>query len=179
MGTQKSFTRDRNVEPTKYRNGRASVILWGPMRTILSMLTLAALAGCASGPPGPTLPIPLNLKLQDYEESGGILPVVGMLDLTIEPTGEARSACRRQILTDVERSGTLSRMQLVELVTKVEAWTAKVPNMPGTGKNHGLLVYGDKKAAWQKDASLPPELDSLLQFLLTIPPKLHVEQRRR
>ena len=143
------------------------------------MLVLAALAGCASGPPGPTLPMPLNLKQWDYEEAGGVLPVTGMLDLTIEPSGEARSACRRQLLTDVERSGTLSREQLVELVTKVEAWTAKVADMPGNGKNHGLLVYGTRKAAWQKDASLPPELDALLKFLLTIPPTLSVQQRRR
>ncbi|HVE40938.1 MAG TPA: hypothetical protein VNM14_13675 [Planctomycetota bacterium] len=148
------------------------------MQRLLLMLALAALAGCASGPPGPTLPMPLNLKQWDYQEAGGILPITGMLDLTIEPSGEARSACRRQILTDIERSGTLSREQLVELVTKVEAWTAKVANMPGTGKNHGLLVYGDKKAAWQKDASLPPELDALVKFLLTIPPTLKVERRR-
>jgi hypothetical protein len=149
------------------------------MRTLLSILALAALAGCASGPPGPTLPMTLNLKQWDYEESGGILPITGMLDLTIEPSGEARSACRRQILTDVERSGTLTREQLVELVTKVEAWTAKVSNMPGSGKNYSLLVYGEKKAAWQKDASLPPELDALVKFLLTIPPTLRVQQRRR
>ena len=148
------------------------------MRTLLT-LALAALAGCASGPPGPTLPMPLNLKQWDYEEAGGILPVTGMLDLTIEPSGEARSACRRQVLTDVERSGTLSREQLVELVTKVEAWTAKVSDMPGSGKNHGLLVYGTRKAAWQKEASLPPELDALVKFLLTIPPTLSVQQRRR
>jgi hypothetical protein len=151
------------------------------MRTILSIVALAALAalaGCASGPPGPTLPLPLNLKLTEYEESGGILPIRGMLDLTIEPSGEGKSVCRRQILTDVERDGTLARHQLVELVTKVEAWTSKVPNMPGTGKNYGLLVYGDKKAAWQKDDSLPPELDMLVKFLLTIPPTLKVQQRR-
>jgi hypothetical protein len=146
---------------------------------LLSILTLAALAGCASGPPGPTLPLRLNLKQSDYQEVGGILPVTGMLDLTIEPSGDARSACRRQILTDVERSGTLTREQLVELVTKVEAWNAKVSDMPGNGKNYSLLVYGDKKAAWQKDASLPPELDALVKFLLTIPPTLTVQQRRR
>src|SRR5437016_10655693 len=100
------------------------------MRPLASILLVAALSGCASGPPGPTLPLALNLKLNDYEESGGILPITGMLDLTIEPSGEARSACRRQILTDVERSGELSREQLVELVTKVEAWTVKVGEMP-------------------------------------------------
>ncbi len=149
------------------------------MRRLPTILALAALAGCASGPPGPTLPLPLNLKQLDYEETGGILPVTGMLDLTIEPSGEAKSACRRQILTDVERSGALTREQLVELVTKVEAWTAKVATMPGTGKHYGVLVYGDKKATWQKDASLPPELDALVKFLLTIPPTLRVEQRRR
>jgi len=150
------------------------------MRTLSSILILAAASGCASsGPPGPTLPMTLNLKQWDYEEAGGILPITGMLDLTIEPSGDAKSACRRQLLTDVERSGELSREQLVELVTKVEAWTAKVGDMPGSGKNHGLLVYGTKKAAWQKDDSLPPELAALVKFLLTIPPTLRVQQRRR
>jgi hypothetical protein len=150
------------------------------MRTLASILVLAALCGCASsGPAGPTLPMTLTLKQWDYEEAGGILPITGMLDLIIEPTGEAKSACRRQLLSDVERSGDLSREQLVELVTRVEAWTAKVGDMPGSGKNHGLLVYGTKKAAWQKDDSLPPELDALVKFLLTIPPTLHVQQRRR
>jgi hypothetical protein len=149
------------------------------MRSLASILILVALAGCASEPPGPTLPMPLNLKLNDYEESGGILPIVGMLDLTIEPSGEARSACRRQILIDVGRSGELSREQLVELVTRVEAWTSKVGNMSGSGKNYGLLVYGEKKAAWQKDDSLPLELAALVKFLLTIPPTLHVHQRRK
>ena len=150
------------------------------MRTIASLVLLAALSGCASsGPPGPTLPTTLTLKQWDYEEAGGILPITGMLELTIEPSGEAKSACRRQILTDVERSGELSREQLVELVNRVDAWTAKVGDLPGSGKNHGLLAYGTKKAAWQKDDSLRPELDALVKFLLTIPPTLRVQQRRR
>jgi hypothetical protein len=149
------------------------------MRPLLSILLLAALWGCASEPPGPTLPLPLTLKRAEYEETGGILPITGTLELTIEPTGEALSACRRQILTDVERRGDLSREQLFELTTRVEAWTAKVANLPGSGKNYGMLVYGTHKAAWQKDDSLPPELDALVKFLLTIPPTLRVQQRRR
>jgi hypothetical protein len=148
------------------------------MRALLSMLALAALAGCASGPPGPTLPMTLTLKRLDFEEAGGILPITGTLELVIEPSGLARSACRRQILKDVERDGALSREQLEELVSKVEAWTAKVPDRPGTGKNYGLLVYGARKAAWQKDESLPPELDDLIRFLMTIPPTLHLKRDR-
>ena len=149
------------------------------MRMISATLLLAAAVGCSSQPAGPTLPLPLTFRQAEYRESGGILPVVGTLELTIETTGQARSACRREILTDVERSGELSREQLVELVTRVEAWTARVGTMPGSGKNHGLVVYGDKKAAWQKDDSLPAELDGLVKFLLSIPPTLKVEQRRR
>jgi hypothetical protein len=148
----------------------------------LSFALLAVLAaGCASsGPAGPTLPETLTFKHNDYEEAGGILPIVGALELKIEPTGEATSACRRQILTDVERSGSLSREQLVELVTRVEAWTAKGGTLPPAGgKNHGLIVYGGKKAGWEKDASLPPELAELVRFLLTIPPTLRVQQRPR
>ena len=150
------------------------------MRTLAAiLLLLAALSGCATGPAGPTLPIPLTFRQNEYEEAGGILPITGMLELVIEPTGEAKSACRRQILSDVERRGDLTGEQLVELVTKVEAWSTKVADMPGTGKNYALLVYGTKKAAWQKDASLPPELDALVKFLLTIPPTLRVRQARR
>src|SRR6266513_1840284 len=130
----------------------------GPVRAPALILLLASVAGCSSGPPGPTLP----------------------QTLTIEPSGEARSACRRQILTDVERRGELSREQLVELVTRVDAWTAKVGDLPpAAGKHQGSIAYGTKKAAWEKDASLPPELDALVKFLLTIPPTLRVESRRR
>ena len=69
---------------------------------------------------------------------------------------------------------------MVELVTRVEAWTAKGGTLPpAAGKNHGLIVYGDKKAGWEKDASLPPELSELVRFLLTIPPTLRVKERPR
>lgn len=138
-------------------------------------------AGCASpGPAGPTLPQTLTFKHLDYQESGGILPIVGTLELIIEPTGEATSACRRNILTDLERAGELSREQLVELVTRVEAWTSKGTEFPpAAGKNFGLIVYGTKKAGWEKDASLPPEIAELVRFLLTIPPTLRVKQRPR
>ena len=144
-------------------------------------LLILLLPGCASpGPAGPTLPETLTFRHVDYTESGGILPIVGTLELIVEPTGEARSACRRQILTDVERGGPLSREQLVELVTRVEAWTAKGGTLPpAAGKNHGLIVYGEKKAGWEKDASLPPELAELVRFLLTIPPTLRVKERPR
>jgi len=150
------------------------------MRHLLPILILLSL-GCASpGPAGPTLPETLTFKHVDYEEAGGILPIVGTLELTIEPTGEAKSACRRNVLTDVERSGPLSREQLVALTTRVEAWTAKGATLPpSAGKHHGLIVYGTKKVGWEKDASLPPELEALVRFLLTIPPTLRVKERTR
>jgi hypothetical protein len=151
------------------------------MRHLAALLLLLFPLGCASpGPAGPTLPETLTFKHVDYEESGGLLPIVGTLELTIEPTGEARSACRRQILTDVERGGPLSREQLVGLVNRVEAWTSKGDTVPpAAGKYHGLIVYGEKKAGWGKDASLPLELAELVRFLLTIPPTLSVKQRRK
>ena len=150
------------------------------MRTPAALLILL-LSGCASpGPAGPTLPETLTFKHADYQDSGGLLPIVGTLELVLLPTGEARSACRRSILTDVERSGPLTREQLVELVTRVEAWTAKGGSLPpAAGKTQGLIVYGEKKAAWEKDASLPPELAELVRFLLTIPPTLRVKERTR
>src|SRR5881392_3465025 len=91
---------------------------------------LALLVGCSSGPPAPTLPQTLTFRRGDYEETGGILPIVGTLELTLEPSGAAKSSCLRQILTNVEREGELSREQLLELVNRVEAWTAKPGNLP-------------------------------------------------
>ena len=150
------------------------------MRKIIAGLLLLAV-GCADpGPAGPTLPETLTFKHSDYEDSGGLLPITGILELVIEPTGRAKSACRRQILTDVERSGPLSRNQLVELVTRVELWTTSRGNLPpAAGKPHGMIAYGTIKASWGKDASLPPELADLVRFLLTIPPTLQVNHRPR
>ena len=59
-------------------------------------------------------------------------------------------------------------------------WTAKGGKLPpAAAKSHGLIVYGEKKAGWEKDASLPPELAELVRFLLTIPPTLPVKGRPR
>lgn len=149
------------------------------MKTFLAALLLGSVAGCATGPAGPTLPETLTFKLNEYTEGGGILPLTGRLELIIEPTGDARSACRRDILTDVERTGSLNREQLVELVSRVEAWTSKAGDMAPAGNNHGLIVYGTRKAGWTKDASLSPELQGLVDFLLTIPPSLRPVQRRK
>jgi len=149
------------------------------MRLILAALVSMEVAGCASGPAGPTLPDTLTFKLNDYVEGGGLLPLTGRLELTIDPSGDARSACRRDILTDMERTGSLSREQLVELVARVQAWTSKGGDVAPAGNNHGLLVYGKKKAGWAKDAVLPPELQELVKFLLTIPTTLQVVTRRK
>jgi hypothetical protein len=149
------------------------------MKYILAALLIGSVAGCATGPAGPTLPEKLTFKLNEYTEGGGVLPLTGRLELIIEPTGEARSACRRDILTDLERTGDLNREQLVELVARVEAWSSKAGDTAPAGNNHGLIVYGTKKSGWTKDASLPPELQKLVDFLLTVPPSLRPVQRRK
>lgn len=149
------------------------------MKLSVAVLLMGFAAGCATGPAGPTLPEKLTFKLNEYTEGGGLLPLTGRLELTIDTNGDAQSACRRDILTDVVKSGSLNREQLVELVARVEAWTSKAGDMPPAGNNHGLIVYGAKKAGWGKDASLPPELQKLVEFLLTIPPGLRTEQRRK
>lgn len=149
------------------------------MRTILGTLAALLVAGCAS-PAGPTLPTTLTFKMEDYEESGGLLPITGTLELIIETDGDATSACRRQVFKDVERSDSLTREQLVELVARVEAWTAKRNTLPAVaGKPHGQLIYGDHKASWAKGAELPPEVNNLVTFLLTIPPTLNVVHRMK
>jgi len=137
------------------------------------------ISGCATGPAGPTLPHTLTFKLNEYVEGGGILPLTGRLELTIDTSGDARSACRRDLLTDVERSGSLSREQLVELQSRVQAWTAKENTAAPAGNNHGLIVYGERKSGWAKDAVLPPELRQLVDFLLAIPTTLRLETRRK
>lgn len=149
------------------------------MKLIAGFLTLL-LAGCAaSGPPAPPLAQTLTLTEQNYEEKGGILPMSGTLTLTVEPDGSASSICKRQILTDVERRGDLSNEARWELHTKVEAWVAKAGSPPPPSpKHYGLLTYGDLKVAWEKDASLAPELADLVGFLKQQIATLGVVRRR-
>src|SRR5262245_32448009 len=159
---------------------RCVVISCPLMKRSLAMTLFVLTTGCATGPAGPTLPERLVFKLNEYQEGGGILPLTGRLELTIEPTGDAQSACRRDILTDVVRSGSLNREQCVELVSRVEAWISKGSDLPPVGgQNHGLIIYGAKKAGWVKDAKLPPEVQELVNFLLTIPTTLRLETRMK
>ncbi|HLY10569.1 MAG TPA: hypothetical protein VKW04_14795 [Planctomycetota bacterium] len=142
--------------------------------------TLVLLAGCGtSGPPAPPLPAPITLTLPDYEEKGGILPVVGTLTVTVTPEGEASSICRRQILTDVERRGELSNSERWELHTRAEAWAAKAGDeLAPPGKTFGSLIYGAHKATWEKGASLSPELDLLVHYLKELSLSLSVVRKR-
>jgi len=144
------------------------------MRILLAAVALMAVAGCADpGPAGPTLPMKFRFEIEDYEDSGPILPITGRLELVIEPNGTAFAATRRKIFTDFERSGPLTREQLEELVSRVEAWTSKGGDLPSSPKPYGLILYGEKKARWDKEKALSPELQELVKFLLTIPPTLH------
>ncbi|HLY75785.1 MAG TPA: hypothetical protein VKU80_16830 [Planctomycetota bacterium] len=141
---------------------------------------LILLVGCASsGPPAPPLSASITFTEPDYEEKGGILPVTGFLTVTVKPEGEATSICKRQILTDVERSGELSNAQRWELYTKAEAWAAKAVNEGApTGKPHCSLSYGNHRATWEKGASLPPELDELVQYIKSLTLSLSVVRKR-
>jgi len=150
------------------------------MRPLFAALALFFAAGCADpAPAGPGLSTTLTFKLNEYEERGGLLAIEGRLELTIEPSGEAHSACKRDILTDVERKGTLTREQIADVLARVEAWKSSSKDVPPAGQNHGLIVYGAKKAGWAKDAALPAELQELVKVLLTIPPTLSVERRAK
>jgi hypothetical protein len=139
------------------------------------------LAGCAaSGPPAPPLSATLILTEQDFEDKGGIFPIIGTLTFTIEPDGHATSFCRRQILSDVERRGELSNEAHWELNTKLEAWTAKAakPADPAPAKPYGSLTYGDLKATWGKGDLLAPELADLVAFLKAQTTTIGVVRRR-
>jgi hypothetical protein len=116
---------------------------------------------------------------QDYEERGGILPIVGTLTFTIAPDGAAEAITRRQIFSDVERKGDLSNEGRWELHTKVEAWTAKAGKPPAPlPKPHGSLTYGDLKVTWAKEAVLAPELADLVAFLKAQATTISVVRRR-
>ena len=139
------------------------------------------LAGCAaSGPPAPPLSATLILTEQNFEDKGGIFPIIGTLTFTIEPDGRATSFCRRQILTDIERRGELSNEALWELNTKLEAWTAKAakPTEPAAPQPYGSLTYGDLKASWGKGDLLAPELSDLVSFLKAQTTTIGVVRRR-
>jgi hypothetical protein len=139
------------------------------------------LAGCAaSGPPAPPLSSTLILTEQDFEDKGGIFPIIGTLTFTIEPDGHATSFCRRQILSDVERRGELSNDSRWELNTKIEAWTAKAarPSAPAAPNPYGSLTYGDLKVTWGKGDLLAPELADLVSFLKAQTTTIGVVRRR-
>jgi hypothetical protein len=141
---------------------------------------VVVLAGCAaSGPPAPPLSQTLILVEQNFEEKGGLLPIIGTLTFTVAPDGAATSICKRQIFTDVERRGDLSNEARWELHTKVEAWTAKAgpPSAPSP-KSYGSLSYGDLKVTWEKDALLMPELADLVAFLKVQTTTISVVRKR-
>jgi len=145
--------------------------------TIAWMLVLVA--GCAaSGPPAPPLAATLTLTEPDFEEKGGILSIVGVLTMTVQPDGEATSICKRQIFTDVERRGDLSNSERWELHAKAEAWAEKAGAEAPAAKPYGTLTYGDHKASWEKGATLPPELADLVQYLKRLTLSLSVVRKR-
>lgn len=156
--------------------------IWYLFRTMKHSLTLAlfVLSGCAaSGPPPPPLAAVIVLTEPDFEEKGGILPVVGVLTVTVSPEGEASSICKRQIFTDVERRGDLSNQERWELHTKVEAWAEKAATEPQSSpKVYGTLTYGAITATWEKGASLAPELEDLVHYLKQLTLSLGVVRRR-
>ncbi len=141
---------------------------------------LVVLAACGtSGPPAPPLGAILTLTEPDFEEKGGILPVVGVLTVTVSPEGEAKSVCKRQLFTDVERQGELSNAQRWELHTKVETWEAKAgEESAAAAKPYGSLTYGTRKVTWEKGASLSPELADLVHYLKALTLNLSVVRRR-
>jgi hypothetical protein len=149
------------------------------MKKTLAALLLI-LPGCASsGPPAPPLEATLTLTEPDFEEKGGILPIIGTLTVTITPEGAGESICKRQILSDVERRGDLSNAERWELHNKVDAWVAKSGEDPGSsGPPYGVLSYGTHKATWNKGASLSPELRELVQYLKMLTLSLNVVRKR-
>jgi hypothetical protein len=143
-------------------------------------LLLLGLAACADpGPPPPPLAHPISLVLREYEEPSQIMTVIGTLTLKLEPDGEGESRLKRQILTDIDRRGTLSNEARWELHTKVEAWAsaAGAPEPPTT-RAFGVLTYGDLKVSWEKEASLKPELADLVEYLKKINLTLQVYRKR-
>jgi hypothetical protein len=147
---------------------------------LYSLALLLLLSGCGpSGPAAPPLEAAITLTEPDFQEKGDLLPIVGTLTVTVTPDGEASSICRRQILTDVERRGSLSNEERWELHTKAEAWAARSgEDTGGAGKPYGTLTYGTHKATWEKGASLSPELADLVHYLKILSQSLGVVRKR-
>ncbi|HZE99421.1 MAG TPA: hypothetical protein VE981_20625 [Planctomycetota bacterium] len=150
------------------------------MKLLPLALAVVALAGCASsGPAAPPLPHAITLVEPDFEEQGGIIPMIGTLTLTITPEGEGTSVCKRQLFTDVERRAYLTNEERWELSTKVEAWVAAAGRTPpNTGKPYGTLAYGDLKATWEKGAVHPLEQADLILYLKKLVFSLNVVRKR-
>jgi hypothetical protein len=137
------------------------------------------LVGCSSGPTPPPLAASITLTEPDFEEKGGILPIVGTLTITVTPDGDASSIVKRQLFYDVERRGDLSNAERWELHTKAEAWAEKSAEDPvSPGAPYGVLTYGTHKATWQKGASLSPELADLVHYLKILTLSLNVVRKR-
>lgn len=144
-------------------------------------IALLTVAGCASGPAGPTLPSLLVYSEDDVDDNGGVLPITGLLELKIDPDGYGTSSVMRKVFTNVDRRSELSGEQLRSVVTLVDAWVKKGSEGPSVNAKiaFGSLSYGGKKVSWEKGAVLPPELAELVRFLKTIPPTLSVSARKR
>lgn len=150
------------------------------MHRWFACLLVLPFVGCADpGPPAPPLAHELVWTQRDFEEEGGLFSIVGTLNLKVSPEGEGESVCKRQLLTDVERSGSLPTAMRWELHTKVEAWVASA-GKPETvsAKSHGTLTYGDLKVGWEKGASLSPELSSLVEYLKQVTFALKIVRKR-
>ena len=150
------------------------------MKKIL-LLALVLAAGCGtSGPPAPPLAGDILFVEHGFEDKSlSIAPTIGVLTLTISADGDAGSVVKRQLLTDIERSRTLSNSERWELHTKAEAWAAKAPAEPSAAeKSWGSLRYGARRITWQKGDSLSPELADLVHYLKAITNSLHEVRKR-
>ncbi len=150
------------------------------MRKFCWMIALAALAGCATGPAGPTLPSTLLSPDAEFEDTGGVLPIHGVLQLKIETDGMGTSTVAREIWTNIDRRSALSGDQLQQVHRLVEAWVAGGKEGPNVGaKPFASISYEGKKFGWAKDAALPDALNALVAYLRTIPPTLSLSGRRK
>jgi hypothetical protein len=129
---------------------------------IPALVLFPVLISCESVPPGPPLPSPVRfeLRLSDaaFERS---------VEITVEESGRIKEFMKRSLLRDVRRHGRLSSEQMGELASLLGRFAQSAPLAPPAGIVWGVLQYGDKQAAWGKDAVLPPELAALVKWLRT------------
>jgi hypothetical protein len=129
---------------------------------IPALALLPALLSCESVPPGPPLPSPVRFEQRISDEA-----FERSVEITVDESGRLKEFMKRSLLRDVRRHGQLSAEQMRELASLLDRFAHAAALPAPAGVAWGVLQFGEKRAAWGKDAVLPAELAELAKWLRT------------